>query len=897
MISVSDITSRLHGVRKSGNGYEARCPAHDDKNASLSVAESGAGKVLLHCHAGCATESIVAALGYSMADLMGEGPPKKRIAATYGYTDSSGGLLFQKVRYEPKGFSIRRPDGKGGWAHNRRGVALAPYNLQVLANSESAFLVEGEKDVETLREMGIVATCSPDGAGKGKFKKELAQWFKGKTVCIVPDNDETGRSFALEEARILHPAAKSVKVLDLLKICPDLDEHGDISDIALKLGKDAAKDALQKLAESTPDCGGDPLAEPAPDAQSDPGIVDTVIGADFEAKDANAKNRLIKLLLSEALLDELNAMEQEERQHKQALCRAKAKALRITTEFDKNAKAHAIKRSRELFKEKKQSLDDWEFRERLEEIAKFATIGEDAVRGFEGFFYWEEKERGDDVKMIARMDAPGFVKFFNSGAVPYFVSGFKGRTDAQLYLYRGGCHFLANANEVQGLIMLLVPDGFKLEFRNSATARRIYDDIIRNPVRKELGECNPENAICFMNGVYLPDSGELRPHSPDDAFTVQMPLSCNLNAKKPAESHFVKFMNHLTGGDGGQFRLLMEFIGLAMSNMPVGKAYKQALLLVGGGNTGKSTLLRVIENLLGDGNCVAIKFEKLEENNFATSKLLHKRLACEHDMKSMKLADISVFKNIVGGDMIDAEFKGENAFSFRFDGLLWLNTNDLPKFGGDKGGHVYDRFVIVNAVGKTYGRGEPPMPGAVERDPGLEAKIMEESEYIVWLAMMALKDLRKRGSLNLTQRQKENMERHKFENSTIAAFFSECAVDRVHPGKMEDLMTKGMSYLVYKAWSREGNKGFEEGKTAFHSFADKDPWLGQVSRTSSSRFYANWTCTQEAKGLCREYYPKDSKYKDLEDDFLASKSKGGAVVDLSEWQQAEIESRFFPPSP
>jgi hypothetical protein len=87
------------------------------------------------------------------------------------------------------------------------------------------------------------------------------------------------------------------------------------------------------------------------------------------------------------------------------------------------------------------------------------------------------------------------------------------------------------------------------------------------------------------------------------------------------------------------------------------------------------------------------------------------------------------------------------------------------------------------------------------------------------------------------------------EDSTIAAFFRECAVDRPRPGKMEDGITKGMSYLVYKAWSRS-KKGCDEGKTAFHLFASKDPWLGQVSRTATCRFYANWTCAQEAESLC-----------------------------------------------
>jgi hypothetical protein len=59
-------------VRHSGRGWTARCPAHDDKWPSLSIAEGRDGRVLMHCHAGCRTEDIVAAIGLSMVDLFPE---------------------------------------------------------------------------------------------------------------------------------------------------------------------------------------------------------------------------------------------------------------------------------------------------------------------------------------------------------------------------------------------------------------------------------------------------------------------------------------------------------------------------------------------------------------------------------------------------------------------------------------------------------------------------------------------------------------------------------------------------------------------------------------------------------------------------------------------------------
>ena len=249
--TLNEVLSRLENARKSGSGYIARCPAHDDKNASLSVAEGEAGRIMFKCHAGCTAEAVVSALGFTMRDMMGETARQssagKRIKATYDYTDENGVLLFQKVRYEPKGFTIRRPDERGGWVYDRKGVKLVPYSLKALLSSDYALLVEGEKDVETLHKMNLTATCAPDGAGNGKFRPELVPWFKDKRVYIVPDNDKPGRDFSHEQAAKLAPVAKVVKVLDLTQIWPELPEHGDITDIVQQIGAEQTKQALREI--------------------------------------------------------------------------------------------------------------------------------------------------------------------------------------------------------------------------------------------------------------------------------------------------------------------------------------------------------------------------------------------------------------------------------------------------------------------------------------------------------------------------------------------------------------------------------------------------------------------------------------------------------------------------
>ena len=190
MRPLEKVLASLDAVRRSGDQFTARCPgpAHSqgDQLPSLSIKESPMGKVLLFCHReGCQTEDVLKALGLTWKDLSENGSDKNdnsspinhpmknspaRITKTYDYTDVEGDLLFQVVRFDPKDFRQRRPDGKGGWIWNLKGVQRVLYRLPEISKAVRAgrtiYIVEGEKDVESLEKLGFAATCNPMGAGK-----------------------------------------------------------------------------------------------------------------------------------------------------------------------------------------------------------------------------------------------------------------------------------------------------------------------------------------------------------------------------------------------------------------------------------------------------------------------------------------------------------------------------------------------------------------------------------------------------------------------------------------------------------------------------------------------------------------------------------------------------------
>jgi putative DNA primase/helicase len=253
---------------------KACCPAHDDRDPSLSWVLRGDGSVVPRCWAGCPVESVLAALGCTMADLapskVADGPEdahgqsegtfasgghlRPREVAAYPYHGPDGTLRFEVVRYRPKEFRIRRPTGLGRWAWNLDGVEPVLYRLPDLlaAHGQPHFIVEGEKDAETLLSLGLSATTNPMGAGR--WRPSYSACLQGERVIVVRDNDEPGHEHGLRVARSLNGIAAEVRILDL----PDLPLHGDVTDW-LEAG--GTRDALLGCADAAPPFGPGPECE------------------------------------------------------------------------------------------------------------------------------------------------------------------------------------------------------------------------------------------------------------------------------------------------------------------------------------------------------------------------------------------------------------------------------------------------------------------------------------------------------------------------------------------------------------------------------------------------------------------------------------------------------------
>lgn len=469
-----------------------------------------------------------------------------------------------------------------------------------------------------------------------------------------------------------------------------------------------------------------------------------------------------------------------------------------------------------------------------------APIGEQ-VSELPPYIKTKENKRTGEVTYYVL--CPALAEHFRQNHHYFWIKSIGG-TKPLRYLYGDGVYVAVQDDEIVGILRDYITS-YDPALLRMCDAYEAFKNLCCDNVFHDADELNAdENVINFQNGILYLDTMELTEHTPDLLSTIQ--LSCDWN---PLAAHcptFESFMCDLTSGDTKVIELLLEYMGACISNVD-GSNIKKALFLVGKGNTGKSRLRLLAEKLIGSAYCTSCDISDLEER-FGMSALYGKRIAGAPDMSSMNVRELKRFKSITGGDPLNMEFKGKDHFQAKYTGFFWFGANEMPKFGGDKGDHVYDRMIIVSCNNVI-----PPE----KQDKKLLNKMYAERESIIVLLVNALKKfIERQYKFNIPESCKLSADEYKVANSSALMFYNECCCERK---TAKDNCTAVKLYEVFKAWAKASGEyaptkqGFWKELAGYLSDGDKDKLL----KTIQGIRYPTFTLTTEAKTTYKEAYGYD----------------------------------------
>lgn len=372
-----------------------------------------------------------------------------------------------------------------------------------------------------------------------------------------------------------------------------------------------------------------------------------------------------------------------------------------------------------------------------------------------------------------------------------------------LYIFQHGAYVKVNRNAfISQIIRPYLPKGratanlldntMKLLQTSGSHAVR-YNDLDQD-----------EHYINMRNGLLNIVSWELEDHRPEILSTIQLDVDFKPGSRR--KENFDKYMRDLIRSPDGRedpekAMVIQEYFGMVLSNLPMYKLKKALFLISFIGNTGKSSLLRLIDSMLGVGRTAAIDLKELDNgssgNRFMLGSMRGKRLIECGDQSSATISDSSTFKRLTGGDLQKIEEKGKQGDYFRFSGGVVIASNQIPYFADDHGKHMLDRIQMI-----------PLQHTIIHKDSELEERMLQEKSAIFNWFMEGLKRIRE-NNYQLTEcgSVTEFMEEYRENSDSLYRFL----VERYEiTNNRKDLVSKSDFDDEYQIWCREINADFRK---------------------------------------------------------------------------------------
>lgn len=407
------------------------------------------------------------------------------------------------------------------------------------------------------------------------------------------------------------------------------------------------------------------------------------------------------------------------------------------------------------------------------------------------------------------------------------------------YLYDGGAYFpdISGARLKTMIRSLIYP-----QFVKAPVVNRIYEMFLQAAeLEIEADALNqyPPEWICFRNGFYDPVNRRMVPHDPKYRAVNQIPHEYRPEGTEETTGGMLEKWFSFIFSDKEDREMFLQFAGYCMTR---DTRQQKLLILCGGGGTGKSTLIRLIEKVIGIRNISNVSLAELSQR-FAAFGLLGKLLNSCADLEVTALEDTSILKKLLGEDQVKGEAKGKQPVFFRNYAKLLFSTNELPTVKAERTNGFYRRLLILNMD-------NVPEKRRADFFDSLETEL----PYFIRLCVQALERMYKHGMLKESENSVEAVKRLRCESDTVEAFLQDGRF--VVPGTVSDKVKRSQLFLMYSVFCRDADrtplkkhgffkairaKGLIEIKTAgeahFRGIKATENALKTVEKLPSGAFY------------------------------------------------------------
>ena len=386
--------------------------------------------------------------------------------------------------------------------------------------------------------------------------------------------------------------------------------------------------------------------------------------------------------------------------------------------------------------------------------------------GFQKELYSVFSTNAEARKVRQRDDVPEWYDMTNRGTLKY-LPGIHALHLAEhvkaiyvgsdYYFYEDGYYAKRSEKRAQKHILLdMIPkystknDILDTEFQWALRIDKFSREINTNPYLINLGNC-----------IFNTQTWQTQPHDPNILSTIRIGGNYDESAKCPM---FLKYIHEILPET--EIPLIQEMMGYFL--VPMTKAQK-CFVMQGKGDSGKSTLLYVVQDILlrGSENCSNLTWNELSEK-FGTVQLYGKMANVFADLPSEKIKSTSTFKAITGEDNISGQHKFRELFSFKPFARLLFSCQEPPKNYADNTDGFYRRLLIVE-----FDHAVPED----KKDSDLKEKLMTERDGILMWALEGLKRLMEnKWKFTETDRTRQALANYKSKNSSALAFIQEMCV-------------------------------------------------------------------------------------------------------------------------